>query len=76
MEELNLLTGRQGWSGLCAVEDNAVFIADYDLFNQPSAGTLVDGIQLLAALFNPGLFYVPAHLQHKYVNIKNVQTHV
>lgn len=76
MEELHLLTGRPGWSGLRAVQDNNVFIADYDLFTQPSAGTLVDGIQLLAAIFNPKLFTVPAHLQHKYVNIKSVVEYV
>lgn len=76
MEELHLLTGKSGWRSLCAVQENAVFIADYDLFTQPSAGTLVDGIQLLAALFNPALFKMPVHLQHKYVNIQKVQTHV
>ena len=73
MEELHLLTGRPGWGGLQAVQDNNVFIADYDLFTQPSAGTLVDGIQLLAAIFNAKLFTVPAHLRHKYVNIKKVE---
>jgi iron complex transport system substrate-binding protein len=49
-----------------AVKDRAVFIADYDLFTQPSAGTLTDGIELLAALFHPGLFAMPSHLRHKY----------
>ena len=39
-----------------------------------AAGTLVDGIQLLAALFHPAIFDVPAPLQHKYAAIKNVQT--
>lgn len=54
------------WAQLTAVRDNAVFMADYDLFTQPSASTLTDGIELLAALFHPALFTVPAHLQHKY----------
>jgi iron complex transport system substrate-binding protein len=72
MEELHLLTEKPGWSNMTAVQEQAVFIADYDLFTQPSAGTLVDGIQLLAALFNPHLFKVPVHLQHKYLNIQNV----
>lgn len=68
-EEINLLTGRDGWEQLEAVQTNHVYIVDFDLFTQPSAGTLVDGIEMLAALFHPGLFKVPLHLQHKFVNI-------
>lgn len=65
-EELHLLTQKKEWESLTAVQHNAVFLADYDLFTQPSAGTLVDGIELLAALFHPEIFTVPAHLQSKY----------
>ncbi len=65
MEELQLLTQRNGWSTIRAVEDGAVYIADFDLFTQPSAGTLTDGIEMLAAMFHPGLFNMPVHLQHK-----------
>ncbi|GGH57392.1 iron complex transport system substrate-binding protein [Filimonas zeae] len=65
-EELYLLTQKKEWANLTAVQNNAVFLADYDLFTQPSAGTLVDGIELLAALFHPEIFTVPAHLQSKY----------
>jgi len=43
-EELHLLTQKPGWENLTAVKEQAVHIADYDLFTQPSAGTLVDGI--------------------------------
>ncbi|SEN12834.1 ABC transporter substrate-binding protein [Niastella yeongjuensis] len=65
-EEIHLLTEKKEWDQLTAVRNNAVFLADYDLFTQPSASTLTDGIELMAALFNPNLFTVPAHLQHKY----------
>jgi iron complex transport system substrate-binding protein len=65
-EEIHLLTEKKEWAQLTAVRNNAVFMADYDLFTQPSASTLTDGIELLAALFHPTLFTVPAHLQHKY----------
>jgi iron complex transport system substrate-binding protein len=65
-EEIHLLTEKKEWRQLTAVKNNAVFMADYDLFTQPSASTLTDGIELLAALFHPSLFTVPAHLQHKY----------
>lgn len=65
-EEIHLLTEKKEWSQLTAVRNEAVFMADYDLFTQPSASTLTDGIELLAALFHPTLFTVPVHLQHKY----------
>jgi iron complex transport system substrate-binding protein len=64
-DELYLLTKRAGWEQLQAVQNHSVYIADYDLFTQPSAGTLVDGIEMLAAFFHPTLFSVPVHLQHK-----------
>lgn len=65
-EEIHLLTQKKEWNDLTAVKNQSVFIADYDLFTQPSAGTLTDGIELLAALFHPSIFPVPLHLQHKY----------
>lgn len=68
-EELHLLTEKKEWKQLTAVQQEAVFLADYDLFTQPSAGTLVDGIELLAALFHPDIFKVPAHLQAKYTTL-------
>jgi iron complex transport system substrate-binding protein len=66
-EELHLLSSKPGWAGLEAVKTRQVWLADYDLFTQPSASTLVDGIELLAALFHPGIFTVPRHLQHKHI---------
>jgi len=65
-EELHLLQGRPEWSNLQAVKNEAVFLADYDLFTQPSPGTLTDGIELLAALFHPAIFTVPDRLRSKY----------
>jgi iron complex transport system substrate-binding protein len=68
-QELHLLTNKKEWEQLQAVQLKQVFIADYDLFTQPAASTLVDGIELLAALFHPQLFSVPQHLKHKFFNI-------
>ena len=51
LEEMHLLTRRPGWHDLMAVQNNSVFVADYDLFTQPSAGTLVKGVELLAQFF-------------------------
>ena len=75
MEELHLLTNKPEWHHLAAVQNNAVFIADFDLFTQPSANTLVEGIELLAALFHPDIFQVPASLNHKYCST-NTRYHV
>ena len=66
MEELHLLTNKSEWGQLAAVQNKAVYIADYDLFTQPSANTLVEGIELLAALFHPEIFQVPDSLKKKY----------
>lgn len=68
-EEIHLLSQKKEWNQLQAVQTKQVYILDFDLFTQPSAGTLTDGIELLAALFHPALFRIPVHLQHKYLNI-------
>ena len=66
MEELHLLMTKPEWGALQAVRNGNVFVVDFDLFTQPSASTLVDGIEILAALFNPHVFSVPDHLTQKY----------
>ncbi len=69
LKEIELLAQKRGWNQLHAVKNKQVYIADFDLFSQPSAGTLVDGIEMLAALFHPCLFKVPAQIEHKFVNL-------
>jgi len=69
VEELHLLMQKQGWTDLEAVKTKQVYVVDYDLFTQPSASTLTEGIELLAALFHPGFFSVPKHLEHKFINV-------
>jgi iron complex transport system substrate-binding protein len=75
-QEIHLLTQKKEWQQLTAVQNNAVFIADYDLFTQPSAGTLTDGIELLAALFHPAIFTVPPHVQHKFSPLQQLAAYV
>lgn len=65
LQEMPLIASKAGWNELEAVKTGQVFIADYDLFTQPSASTLVNGIEVLAACFHPELFTVPEKLQHK-----------
>lgn len=67
-EEMHLLICKEGWEEIEAVKNNQVYLADFDLFTQPSASTLVGGIELLAALFHPNLFKVPASLENKYAH--------
>ena len=75
LEELHLLTNKKEWEQLLAVKTKQVYVADFDLFTQPSASTLVDGIEMLAALFHPALFDLPAHVEHKCVNIVKQTAH-
>jgi iron complex transport system substrate-binding protein len=72
-QELHLLTQKPGWSGLQAVQNDAVHLADYDLFTQPSPATLTNGIELLAALFHPDLFSMPENLRNKHIPVTVLQ---
>ena len=64
-QELDRLTRLEGWADLQSVRSGRAFLADADLFTQPSLGGLVDGIELLAALFHPDHFKVPKRLREK-----------
>lgn len=74
MEEMHLLTQKPGWETLKAVKNNKVFLANFELFTQSSAGTLVDGIELLAGLFHPDINSIPTQLQHKYLQYNLTDT--
>jgi iron complex transport system substrate-binding protein len=74
LQELHLLTGKPGWLEVEAVTNEQVFVVDFNLFTQPSASTLVDGIELLAALFHPKLFSAPRHLENRFKNIVTTKT--
>lgn len=74
LQELHLLTRQPGWETLQAVVNKAVYVADYDLFTQPSASTLVDGIELLSACFHPDYFSVPTHLTAKLHSVYGVNS--
>jgi iron complex transport system substrate-binding protein len=65
MEEIHLLMQRPGWDDIKAVKEGKVFIADYDMFTQSSANTLVNGIEVLAGLFHPEALEIPENLRSK-----------
>jgi iron complex transport system substrate-binding protein len=75
-QEISILVQKPGWNELKAVQTKQVYLADYDLFTQPSASTLVNGIELLAALFHPDLFKIPVHLINKYLPFYKNTMHV
>jgi len=72
MEEMELLTSKPGWDNLEAVKSNQVYIADFDMFTQPSIGTLVEGIEALACMFHPEIFKADENLSKKFLNFATV----
>jgi iron complex transport system substrate-binding protein len=70
VKEIEILSTKEGWDDLLAVKNNEVYLADAEYFTQPST-KLVDGIELLAALFHPAIFTVPPYLTTKYLSIKS-----
>jgi iron complex transport system substrate-binding protein len=76
IREMHLLTERPGWNSLRSVRSDQVYLIDFDLFTQPSAGTLTDGIELLAALIHPDHFSVPPHLATKFKCFIGTAVHV
>lgn len=51
-----------GWAELAAVRSGRVYAADANLFTMPSV-SLVDGVELLAALFHPEACWLPERLR-------------
>jgi iron complex transport system substrate-binding protein len=72
-KEIGILSSKEGWNDLLAVKNNEVYFADAEYFTQPGT-KLVDGIELLAALFHPTIFKVPENLIANYLPIKNYAT--
>lgn len=54
--ELDLLTSRPGWNDLPAVMNQAVYAVEGAAYFNRSGPRLVDGVELLAALFHPHRF--------------------
>lgn len=71
-KDVPFMASLPGWHDLEAVTNNEVYVADADMFTQPSASTLVNGIEVLAALFHPTIFEVPSRLSHKVKRLSDV----
>lgn len=65
LEDLRFLEEKPEWRSLKAVQNEQVYIADFDMFTQPSASTLVNGIEALAAMIHPSFYQIPKQLTHK-----------
>ncbi|MBE7685777.1 ABC transporter substrate-binding protein [Tenacibaculum piscium] len=72
MEDMQFLEDKPEWSSLKAVKNKQVFIADFAMFTQSSASTLVDGIACLAAMIHPNYFEVSEILQNKFSNYNDL----
>lgn len=70
--EMNLLTAKPGWQNLAAVKASQVYIADFDMFTQPSIGTLVEGIDALSCMFHPEIFQANEFIAKKFINFSEV----
>lgn len=68
LEDMRFLEEKTAWKNLKAVQNNQVYIADFEMFTQPSASTLVNGIECLSAMIHPKYFSVNKTLKHKFVN--------
>lgn len=68
MEEMGILIQKPGWKDLEAVKNNQVYVADFDMFTQPSVGTLVEGIEALACMFHPEIFTPDERISKKFIN--------
>jgi iron complex transport system substrate-binding protein len=73
-EEMHLLTAKPGWENLAAVKNNAVFIADFDMFTQPSIGTLIEGIQVLSCMFHPEIFIAQSKMRNRFSLFNEMKT--
>lgn len=68
LQDMPFLTQKEEWKQLKAVKNKQIYIADFDLFTQSSASTLVDGIACLAKMIHPEHFTVKESLQNKFSN--------
>lgn len=68
MEDMKFLEEKAEWNSLRAVQNKQVYIADFDMFTQPSASTLVNGIECLAKMIHPEYYTVSEELSVKFSN--------
>lgn len=68
LEDMKFLEERPEWNSLRAVKNGQVYLADFDMFTQSSADTLVKGIECLAKMIHPEHFEISKKLSKKFTN--------
>ena len=56
LQDLPLLSNKDGWANLPAVKNNRVYVIDAGAYTSRSGPRLVDGLEILAEMTHPGLF--------------------
>ena len=56
LQEISLLTDREGWESLPAVGTSQVYVGDANAYFSRSGPRLVDGVEILAEILHPELF--------------------
>jgi len=64
--EVTQVLSQPFWKGLEAYKNNNIWVVEGNLFTQPGCG-LIDGIELLAAIFHPNHFSIPHELKNDYL---------
>ena len=56
LQDLPLLSSKDGWASLPAVRNNRVYVIDAGAYTSRSGPRLVDGLEILAEMIHPDLF--------------------
>ena len=56
LQEIQLLTEREGWESLPAVQNGQVYVVDASSYFSRSGPRLVDGLEIMAEILHPELF--------------------
>ncbi len=56
LQDVPLLTGREGWADLPAVRDRRVYVIDASAYTSRSGPRLVTGLEIMAEMLHPELF--------------------
>jgi iron complex transport system substrate-binding protein len=72
LEDMKFLEEKPEWTTLSAVKNGQVYLADFDMFTQSSADTLVNGIECLAKMIHPEYFEISGILNQKFINYKEL----
>ena len=56
LQDLPLLSQREGWNSLPAVQENRVYVIDAGAYTSRSGPRLVEGLEILAEMIHPELF--------------------